>query len=268
VSLLRYPVKSAAGERLQQVDVAAGGFRGDRTWACLDATDGTVGSAKHPGRWGRLLNVRATIDEADAEDPPVTVHVSGQKHRAGTDEANAGLSEHLGRPVSLSRAVPENARLRRLLPDEQALVPTWMGGVAGEEMVTDVAGARPGGRFVDFAAIHLVTTSGLAELARRAGRADVAAVRFRPNLVIDLPANPEPGSELRIGDVTLRVLMPTPRCLVPGLVDGTVPPDRSLLSTLARDYQTRLAGLGRAACFGVYAEVLRPGRLHVGQPVR
>jgi hypothetical protein len=62
--------------------------------------------------------------------------------------------------------------------------------------------------------------------------------------------------------------MPTPRCLVPGLVDGTVPPDRSLLSTLARDYQTRLAGLGRAACFGVYAEVLRPGRLHVGQPVR
>jgi len=32
-------------------------------------------------------------------------------------------------------------------------------------MVTEVSGARPGGRFVDFGPVHLVTTSALAELA-------------------------------------------------------------------------------------------------------
>lgn len=268
VGLLRYPVKSAAGEQLHAVDVETGGLRGDRMWACLDAADGTVGSAKHPRRWGRLLGVRATIREAGVKDPPVTVHVNGQQHLAGTDEADAALSAYLGRPTRLSTTVPAAARLHRLLPDEAELVPTWMDGAAGDEMVTEVTGARPGGRFVDFAAVHLVTATALADLARRVGRADVAAARFRPNLVLDLPANPEPGTELRIGDVVLRVLMPTPRCLVPGLTDGTLPADRPLLAALARDYRTELPGRGRAACFGVYAEVLHPGPLHVGQRVR
>jgi uncharacterized protein YcbX len=268
VDVLRYPVKSAVGERLQAVDVEEGGLRGDRAWACIDAADGTVGSAKHPGRWGRLLDVRATIAEVGVEDPPVTVHVNGQQHLAGTDEVDAALTAHLGRPVRLSRTVPEGARLHRLLPDQAGLVPTWMDGAAGEALVTEVTGARPGGRFVDFGAVHLVTTSALADLARRVGRADVAAVRFRPNLVLDLPADPEPGTELRIGDVALRVLMPTPRCLVPGLVDGSMSVDRALLSTLARDYRTDLPGIGRAACFGFYAEVLHAGQVHVGQRVR
>ncbi len=268
MELLRYPVKSAAGERLQAVDVELGGLRGDRMWACLDAADGTVGSAKHPRRWGRLLDVRATVGEVGAEEPPVTVHLNGKDHLAGTEDADAALSGYLGRPARLSRTVPTGARLHRLLPDQPGLVPTWMHGAAGEELVTEVSGARPGGRFVDFAAVHLVTTSALADLAGRVGRADVAATRFRPNLVLDLAENPEPGTELRIGDVALRVLMPTPRCLVPGLIDGSMPVDRPLLATLARDYRTELAGLGRAACFGAYAEVLEPGRLHVGQKIQ
>jgi uncharacterized protein YcbX len=143
-----------------------------------------------------------------------------------------------------------------------------MGGVAGEELVTEVAGARPGGRFVDFAAVHLVTAEALTDLARQVGRANVAATRFRPNLVVDLSAVPEPDTELRVGEVVLRVLMPTPRCLVPGLPGGGLPADRPLLTTLARKYRTELPGLGRAACFGAYAEVLQPGRLHVGERVR
>ena len=52
------------------------GVRGDRGWACLDEADGTVGSAKHPDRWGRLLGVTAQVDEHSSE---VVVQVQGRR---------------------------------------------------------------------------------------------------------------------------------------------------------------------------------------------
>ncbi len=77
-----------------------------------------------------------------------------------------------------------------------------------------------------------------------------------------------PGQELRIGDVVLQVVLPTPRCIVPGIQDQGAAVDRQLLSALARHHRTVVGDLGRAACFGVYAEVLRPGQLTLGQVVR
>jgi hypothetical protein len=85
--------------------------------------------------------------------------------------------------------------------------------------------------------------------------------------VLDLPGDPVPGAELRLGDAVLRVIMPTPRCVVPGLRHGVVPADRRVLGALARHYRVPVPGLGRAACFGVYADVVRPGLLEVGQAV-
>jgi len=64
-------------------------------------------------------------------------------------------------------------------------------------------------------------------------------------------------------------VLPTPRCIVPALhQDPATPLDRQLLTTLARHHQTTVGDLGRAACFGVYADVLQPGRINVGQAVR
>jgi uncharacterized protein YcbX len=138
----------------------------------------------------------------------------------------------------------------------------------GQELLTDVAGALPGGRFVDFGAVHLLTTGALERLGRGLGRA-VDASRFRPNLVVDAPVDPQPGQELRVGDVVLRVLLPTPRCVVPGLDPGGGPAtDRELLRVLASTHRVPVGDLGRAACFGVYAEVLQPGRVELGQQVR
>jgi len=266
VSLLRYPLKSARGEQLRAVRVDVEGVRGDRGWACLDEADGTVGSAKHPDRWGRLLGVTAQVHEHSSE---VVVQVQGRRAVTGSEQADALLSEHLGRPVRLTRSVPDQARLHRRLPEEQGLVPDWMtGAVPGQEMVTEVSGARPGGRFVDFGPVHLVTTGALAELAGQLGRASVDATRFRPNVVLDAPRDPVPGQELRIGDVVLQVVLPTPRCVVPGLQDEEAAVDRQLLTALARHHRTGVGDLGRAACFGVYAEVLRPGPLALGQVVR
>jgi uncharacterized protein YcbX len=263
VSVLRYPLKSAQGESLDEAGVEPGGLAGDRSWACLDAHDGTVVSAKHPRRWGRLLGVRASLT-ADR----VILDIAGRAHRAGTAEADAALSAHLGREVRLTRVVPDDARLHRTQPAEAGMVPEWMASAPGEDLVTAVAGARPGGRFVDYGPVHLVTTGALAGLAERLGRAGVPVARFRPNLVIDAARDPEPGQELRLGDVVLRVLLPTPRCAVPGLDPVTGATDRELLGTLARDYRVPVGGLGRAACFGAYAEVVRPGLVRVGQRAR
>ncbi len=91
--MMRYPLKSAGGERLQSVDVEPEGLRLDTAWACLDLVDGTLGSAKHPRRWERLLEVSAQVDnQADC-----VIGVAGRKALAGSEEANAVLSRHLGR---------------------------------------------------------------------------------------------------------------------------------------------------------------------------
>lgn len=268
VAVLRYPLKSAQGEQLVAVHLDRDGLQSDRTWACIDVDDGTVGSAKHPGRWGRLLQVEATVDPNGGSEVIVGVH--GRRAIAGSRQADELLSEHLQRPVRLTQDVPDQARMHRQLPDDPGLVPQWMNdAAAGQEMVTEVSGARPGGRFVDFGAVHLVTTGALARLARQVGRSIVDAACFRPNLCLDAPRDPAPGQELRIGDVVLRVVLPTPRCIVPALhPDPATPLDRHLLTTLARDHQTAVGDVGRAACFGVYAEVLQPGRIGVGQAVR
>lgn len=211
-ALLRYPVKSARSEHLESVDVGYDGLRGDRLWACVDATDGTVGSAKDPARWGALLTVAT--------------------------------------------------------PDEAGMVPDWFGAAAGTATVTEIAGARPGGRFTDFGAVHLISTGSLRHLAAHMSAESVTPpARFRPNLVVEAPADPEPCAELRVGDVVLRVIVRTPRCAIPGLGHHEAGADRRVLPALARHFRTELPGRGRAACFGVYAEVLNAGEIAVGQRV-
>ncbi|MFF5288160.1 MOSC domain-containing protein [Paractinoplanes globisporus] len=251
VELWRYPLKSARGEPLTEARVETTGLAGDREWACVDPGDGTVGSAKHPRRWGRLLSVGAR-----AEDDDLVVRIGAEQFRAAG--AEAALARHLDRPVRLTREVPPGARLHRTLPGVDGMVPDWMAGLRpGEDTVTDVGGGGAGG-FVDFAPVHLVTTGALARLG-------AAAVRFRPNIVLDAADDPEPGTELRLGDAVLRTMSPTPRCVVPSLDHGPgAPPDADVLRTLARRYRMPVAGLGKAACFGVYAEVLQPGDLRLG----
>ena len=63
----------------------------------------------------------------------------------------------------------------------------------------------------------------------------------------------------------LRVLVPTPRCVVPSLGHGGGAGDTGLLRTLARHYRMPVGDFGTAACFGWYAAVEQPGRIEAGQ---
>ena len=120
------------------------------------------------------------------------------------------------------------------------------------------------GSHVDSGAVHLVTTASLAWLARTLPEAQADERRFRPNLVIeadgDTPVEQEwPGATLRIGDaVVLRVAGPTERCGMVALAQEGLAHDPLLLRHI-----TRNADLS----FGVYADVLAPGRVCAGDPV-
>ena len=113
------------------------------------------------------------------------------------------------------------------------------------------------------------TDSRPATLVSRAslGLIDGDGRRFRMLLELDgLDALGEEvwGSRrVRAGDVTLLVGEPTPRCAVPSASPDTGVRDRDVL----RELIERRGDVGGEACLGVYAEVLEPGVVRVGDAV-
>ena len=116
----------------------------------------------------------------------------------------------------------------------------------------------------DDSAVHLITTAGLEWLRARLPESRIDERRFRPNIVVAAPGAGQPeqswiGRTLRIGaGATLRITSPTERCRMTTLPQGDLPEDAKVLRCLAQDAQAQ---------FGVYAEVVRPGRVAAGDPV-
>jgi uncharacterized protein YcbX len=72
------------------------------------------------------------------------------------------------------------------------------------------------------------------------------------------------GRAVRIGEAVVRALGPVPRCAATRRDPASGEQDFDTLGTI-REYRG-LRG-GRYLDFGVYAEVLRPGRVRLGDPV-
>jgi uncharacterized protein YcbX len=264
VGLWRYPLKSARGERLPHADVTAGGVIGDRVWAAVDQ-DGQVVSAKHPARGARLLQVRSHYRNGSGDT--VVRLPGGPPVIAGTAEADDVLSAWLGRPVCLTNEASADATLRRWWPAQADLVPEWeAGAVPGTDATTAMAGPALRGSLVDYGAIHVIFTTDLRQLAAAVGH-DVDPARFRPNLVVAGGPEFPDADHLRIGELTVQVELPTPRCALPGLSpqDGSLDP--ALLLALARHDRRPVGRLGSAACFGVYVTAEAGGVLKVGDSV-
>lgn len=102
---------------------------------------------------------------------------------------------------------------------------------------------------------------------------DFDARRFRSNLVVDTgegPGFPEDawlGSCLRVGEALFRVVVATPRCVVPTLGHDELPPDPGIMRAVARDHRIPVFDLGRLSCLGVYPAVLEAGTVRVGDGV-
>jgi uncharacterized protein YcbX len=118
--------------------------------------------------------------------------------------------------------------------------------------------------------VSIVSDASLAELARQGndGR-PVDARRFR--MLIEVAGATVPheedewmGRQVAIGEAVVRVVRPDPRCVITTQDPDTGERDFPTLHVI-REYR----GLrdGRKLDFGVYADVVRPGRIALGDPI-
>jgi uncharacterized protein len=110
--------------------------------------------------------------------------------------------------------------------------------------------------------LSLLTTQTLAGLGRLVGT-DLAAARFRPNLLVeasegDFPEDAWVGRVLRIGGLRMRVDQRDKRCVMVTIDPVTLRRDPAILRAIARERDARL---------GVYGSTVEPGTVAVGDPV-
>ena len=275
--LWRYPIKSMLGQRVARAAVTALGLPGDRRLALVDRESGKIASAKAPRLWRDLLQCAASLDEEGERESEITagavrIALPGDKSLWSTDaDVDERLSAFIGRRVHLADTPPAEANLDRAKPEE----------VLGQGVEAEVAavnmqigGGSPGGTFVDFAPLHLITTSTLARIAELSPRGAVEQQRYRPNLVIRTSEhgfieNDWYGREVHIGaDLRIKVIAVTPRCAVPTLGHGALPRDVMALRTVAEHNRVApLADVAPEPCAGVYAQVMSPGSIALGDKV-
>ena len=154
-------------------------------------------------------------------------------------------------------AFPDGRTLRADDPGIDAALTAYVGrpvGLAREQEVSHF----------DDGPVHLVTTSAVRAVADVHG-APVDVRHFRPNLVVDtgdeagFPEDAWLGRSLAVGEAVLEVVAPMPRCVMVTMAQVGLDGDPGLLSTVTDRHEMD---------FGVLAEVRRPGRLAVGDPVR
>lgn len=284
-SLHRYPVKSMQGERLERLPVTAAGVAGDRAFAVLDRSDGRLASAKHPRKWGCLLELSASYtDEPTAEPNPGALLIEfpdGLALRGDSPRLADELGRFTGRDVALVAEPPSTVTSEAVWPDIEGIMPTQIreGIRTGETDEGDTLSVIPMGSptnaFVDAAPMHLITTATLRRLAELAPETSFDVRRYRPNVLVELPVsdfveNGWDGSRLHLGrEVALQVTAPTVRCVMTTLAQRDLPADRATLRTLARENRLDVPQFGGAwACAGVYADVVSAGTVAIGDSFR
>ncbi|ODU01006.1 MAG: hypothetical protein ABS79_02425 [Planctomycetes bacterium SCN 63-9] len=256
----RYPVKSMLGERLTEGEITERGLVGDRAFALLDPETGKVVSAKNPRRWPNLFEFRASYQpESDRARPVARITLPDGSILATTEpDAETRLSDAAGRSVRLAQSADSTpgAQGEGYWPDHD-----WL---ADRDQTFEFELAP--GTFFDGAMLHLLTKTTLETLQSTtpASRFDIR--RFRPSLVIESPDGAAGfvedawiGRNLAIGEALIKVDGPCPRCVMTTLPQQDLPKDPAILRTAVR-----LNG----GNVGVYASVLRGGRVRQGDQVR
>jgi uncharacterized protein YcbX len=267
ISLRRYPVKSMLGEDVTASGVDRGGLAGDRALALLHRPTGRVVSAKNPRLWRAMLTLTAAVDPSGA----VRITFPDGKVVWSTDaDVDDVLSGFLGQDVTLTATPPPGAMMEHAEPED--VIRDGVTADARTQLIPVAAGS-PDGTFFNFAPVHLLTTSTLDRIAELNPDGTAEATRYRPNIVLRTPdydgfvENDWLGRDLAVGDLVLRVVARTPRCAVPTLAHGdSLPRDPSALRVVAEHNRVipRRSSSGPEPCAGVYAEVVRPGRIRVG----
>jgi uncharacterized protein YcbX len=245
-SLWVAPVKGLALESVSEVELTPTGvpqnrrfFLVDERWKLLDGT-----------RDGPLFRVRG---ETDPEGTRLAL-------RFPQDRVVDGEVE-LGEPVAIAFwERPVRGRV---------VVGPWADALSDHlgRHVRLVRADDPGGA-TDQWPVSLVSDASLEELARRSGVAAVDGRRFRMLVHV---GGTEPheedgwiGRPVRIGAALVRVTKQDARCRMTTRNPETGVRDFDTLRAI-KDY--RGVRDGKSIDFGVYAEVVEPGRIRAGDPV-
>lgn len=271
LSLWRYPVKSMQGEELAASRLSAQGLFGDRAYGLLDSADGKIATAKNPRKWPGLFAFRAALVESGSSDAPalrITLP-NGTVLSGAQRDLDQVLSHAIHRQVTVAASergggagspsaprVTWTAKSEAYWPD--------IDGLDHRDAVTDFE--LPAGTFFDCASVHLVTTATLERLGALYPNGRFAVQRFRPNLVLNAPAQGQSFPEdawldrtIAIGDeVRLHITSPAGRCVMTTLPQGDLPEDRGILRTVVQHHGGNV---------GVYASVVRGGTIRRGDRV-
>ncbi len=223
--LWRYPIASAAGERMTEARIEPWGIAGDRHFLLVCQGSGEVASPEGSARWRS-----APLVEARGFGLDLTLRTPGSHWLpAFGRQARAALHEHFGFPVGLKA----------------------IGVGVGGEPKPGVAPSR-----YPRAPLHLVTRTMLETFERLVPNTDAGARRFRANLVLDLDENEEarllPGVTLTLGGVEIELTRPTTRCGFVALQQAGLSRAPDALKAIKRQY---------GMAFGYYGRVLRRGRV-------
>ncbi len=226
--LWRCPVKSTQGEPLEAAEVGGHGIVGDRQWALLDVETNEVLTAR---REPRLLFAQSRLGPGDR--PSIVVDDGPE---LGDDAAR---SDWLGHRVALVRAEADRHGTYEIAVDfEDEPGSAW------------VAWDGPDGSFHDGGKAQLSVLS-------RAQIGDWDPRRFRANVLVDEGDEQDLlGATVELGQVVVRVAAPIGRCVMTTRPQpGGIERDLDVLRTINRE---------RAGILAVGAQVLRPGRVQVG----
>ena len=234
-AIFRYPVKSMAGEDLQEARVTYAGLSGDRVYAFIDSKFGPPDFPWMTGRQGhdlilfrpRFLNAPPIEDEIPDPDRFATevTTLEGEKFRMGDPRFTEYLEQRFKRSL----------RLR-----------------FSERSMTD---ARP---------VSIFSSATIRALSEEAGL-NLDARRFRANCYVEWK-NDAPffedtlvGRELQLGElVALQVVKKDERCIMITLDPESAVSAPPVLARISKNHD---------GCAGVYAAVLREGIVRVNDPI-
>jgi uncharacterized protein len=267
----RYPVKSMIGERLDVAVLTELGVLGDRGWAPRDEVRGGIRGAK---KIASLMRLAARyLEEPTAASPVPHVEIdlgNGTTVRSDDIEVHDRVSAALDHQVTLFPRRPSDDldHYRRGGPDTDDFLEELrtIFGREGDEPLPDLSKMppvifeyeSPPGTYFDAFPVLVVTRQSLASI-------DADVRRFRPNLVIDAPAEDSPfpefewvGRRIRVGEVELAVETECPRCVMVTRSFADLDEDRTVLRRIVREANQN---------FGVYASVKTAGVVRVGDAV-
>ena len=220
-----YPVKSCRGIDLNSAMVEEFGLENDRRWMVVDETGVMLTQRKisklcliQPEivESGLVLKTSAMDDiyiDTPSSNKKLSVKVWDDKcqaYDAGDEAANW-----------LSHVLSEKCRLVYFSADEFRQV--------------DLNYANEGDKiaFSDGFPLLLISQESLDDLNSRLTSA-VAMTRFRPNIVVKgcNPFSEDTWKKIRIGDITLRIVKPCSRCVIPSINVETAEREDEPLKTL------------------------------------